>query len=208
MKDLGKAAIILGFFAISEGTWVVVNASADTARFLHVLGFAPGQMGTPIGWLAATLITVLFVYRSARLPSVRANLLKPSLLKGLAILMAVAAGILEEAVFRRMLMNYTQQQGYGVLAQVLVSAAAFGISHGVWGLFGRSLPAAVGATIATGLLGGALAIVYVLSARSVAACIASHVVIDMLIEPGLVLAALRGEMQGRQMPQPDLRSIG
>jgi hypothetical protein len=63
------------------------------------------------------------------------------------------------------------------------------------GLFGRSVSAAVGATIATGALGGALAVVYVLSARSVVACIVSHTVIDMLIEPGLVLAALRGEMK-------------
>jgi membrane protease YdiL (CAAX protease family) len=64
----------------------------------------------------------------------------------------------------------------------------------VWGLFGRSVRAARGATIATGALGAALAIVYLVAGRSLAPCIVTHFVINALIEPGLVLAACRGEM--------------
>lgn len=189
-----KAAAILAAFLLTEGAWVAVNMAADPRGFREFLGFAPGRLGTVAGWLLALAVTAAFVLRSMRLPSVRANLAKPSWLKLLALGMALAAGILEEAVFRRMLMNYLERQGFGVAPQVLSSAVAFGVSHGVWGVFGRSYAAAFAATLVTGALGGALAVVYVVSDRSVAACVAAHVLIDLCIEPGLVLAALRGEM--------------
>jgi membrane protease YdiL (CAAX protease family) len=48
--------------------------------------------------------------------------------------------------------------------------------------------------VATGMLGVALAIVFVVGGRSLAPCIAAHFLINALIEPGLVLAATRGEM--------------
>jgi membrane protease YdiL (CAAX protease family) len=195
-----RAALILAGFAVSEGAWVLVNLFPEPGPLLGYLGFAPGKLGTPLGWALALVVTVGFVVRSARLPSVRANLVRPSWLKLLAILMAIAAGILEEAFFRRMLMNWLQQGGVGVLLQVLASALAFGVAHGIWGLFGRSLRAALGATLATGALGAALALVYVAAGRSVAACVVAHVVIDFFIEPGLILAALRGEMARRPPP--------
>jgi membrane protease YdiL (CAAX protease family) len=150
----------------------------------------------------ATIVAAAFIFSSLRLPSVRANLVRPSFLKLLAILMAIAAGTLEEAIFRRMLMNYLQTEGFGVIAQIALSAVAFGVSHGIWGLFGRSKRAALGATIATTVLGGGLAIAYVVSGRSVASAIAAHVLIDVFIEPGLILAALRGEMSRRPAAKP------
>jgi uncharacterized protein len=54
--------------------------------------------------------------------------------------------------------------------------------------------AAIGATIATGVLGAAPALVYLAADRNLAPCIAAHFLINALIEPGLVLAAIRGEM--------------
>lgn len=194
-----KAAFILSIFFLAEGSWIAVNVAAGAPRFFYILGFAPGRLGPPLGWVAALIVVLAFVYRSARLPSVRENLFKPSALKLLAILMAVAAGTLEEAIFRRMLMNFMQSKNLGVAVQIAGSALAFGVSHGIWGLFGRSLSAAVGATLATSALGAALALVYILSDRSVAPCIVAHILIDVLIEPGLVLAAIRGEMRS---PRP------
>lgn len=54
---------------------------------------------------------------NVRLPSVRANLFEPSWLKPVAVGMAVAAGILEEAMVRRMLMNALQHRGAGMALQ-------------------------------------------------------------------------------------------
>ena len=195
-----KAALIMTAFILTEGAWIGVNLFPDPQRFLHIIGFAPGRLGTPEGWVVALGVAAIFIFSSLRLPSVRANLIRPSFLKLLAILMAIAAGTLEETVFRRMLMNYLQTEGLGNLPQIVLSAAAFGISHGIWGLFGRSKSAAFGATVATSALGLGLAIAYVDSARSVASAIVAHAMIDVFIEPGLILAALRGEMGGQRTP--------
>ena len=103
-------------------------------------------------------------------------------------------------MFRKWLMNYLQDRHHaGVIVQIIISGLAFGLAHGVWGLMGKSVRAAIGATVATGILGIGLAIIFVVSGRNLAPCIISHFLINLLIEPGLVLAATRGEM-GRRLP--------
>ncbi len=189
------SAWILGTIAAIEGLGVVLNFAPNPAGFMRYVGLAPGRIGAIEGWLLAGLVTVAFVWRSARLPSVRANLLRPSFLKALALALAVTAGILEEVIFRKWLMDYLSDQGIGPFLQILASGLAFGLAHGVWGLMARSLRAAASATVITGALGVALGLVYVVAGRSVAPCIAAHFLIDALIEPGLVLAATRGEMR-------------
>ena len=189
-----KALYILVGIAVTEGAWVLVNAVTNPSAFTVYLGFSTGRLGAPLGWVFAAVVTALFAAFASRLPSVRNTMFVFSGLKLIALVVAVAAGILEEVVFRKMLMNWIASLGYGDLPQVLASGVAFGAVHGVWGLFGRSLRAAAGATVATGALGAGLAIVYIAAGRSVAPCIAAHFFINALVEPGLVLAATRGEM--------------
>jgi hypothetical protein len=191
-----KAAAILAGIVLFEGFFVVWIAAPNTGNFLRWLGFLPGRhTPAPAGYLAAAIVAVLFVTLSAiRLPSVRANLLRPSGLKLLAIGVAIAAGILEEIAFRPMLMDWAQSHGAGVILQVIASGLGFGIIHGIWAFFGGKWQAGLGAITATSLLGAALAIVYLVGHRSVAPCIAAHFALDLFVEPGLVLAALRGEM--------------
>jgi len=191
------SAWILAGIAATEGTWVAINFAHSPSGFLKYAGFASGESGTFAGWALAAVVVVLFVWFSARLPSVRANLLRLSFLKALGLAVAVAAGFLEEIIFRKWLMDYLSREEIGSVLQVLASGLAFGLAHGAWGLVGRSLRAAVGATVVTGALGTALAIVYIASGRSVAPCIAAHFLINAFVEPGLVLAATRGEMGRR-----------
>ncbi|MEO6807451.1 MAG: hypothetical protein ABI286_04210 [Edaphobacter sp.] len=55
--------------------------------------------------------------------------------------------------------------------------------------------AGAGAVLATGTLdSAALAVVYPASGHSLAPCVAAHVLLTALVEPGLVLAAVAGEM--------------
>ena len=194
-----KAGFILAGFLVVEGAWVLLNLLHNPEHFLSYLGFAPGQLGAYPGWLLAALTTAVYVLWSTRLPSVRANLVRPSWLKLLALPMALAAGILEEAVFRRALMDHLQGQGWGVVLQVAASALAFGLAHGIWGVFARSWRAVLGPTVVTGVLGLLLALVYLASGRSVAACVAAHFLIDAFIEPGIALAATRGEFAQLRM---------
>jgi uncharacterized protein len=194
MTNERKSAIILSGLAITECGWVVLNLRISGWRFVRYLGFAPGLSGAVAGWVAAALVVAIFVAFALRLPSVRANLFRPSFLKLLALAVAIGAGVLEEVMFRRWTMNWLMSHGYGAVIQILGSGLLFGAAHGVWGLMGKSLRAAVGATLATGFLGSMLAVVFLLAGRSLAPCIVAHFVINLLIEPGLVLAATRGEM--------------
>jgi hypothetical protein len=194
MTNERKSAWILGAIAAIECGWVVLNLRINGWRFVRYLGFAPGLSGNVTGWIAAAVVVVIFVALAMRLPSVRANLFRPSLLKLLAIAVAIGAGILEEVVFRRWTMNWLMAHGFGVVVQVLGAGLLFGAAHGVWGLMGKSVRAAAGATLATGFLGAMLAIVFLLAGRSLAPCVTAHFLINLLIEPGLVLAATRGEM--------------
>jgi membrane protease YdiL (CAAX protease family) len=198
MTNKRKSAIILASIAAIEGAWVLLNFYVNGTRFFNYLGFAPSIGGTTLGWLLGLVISALYIAAAARLPSVRENLFRISWLKLLGIAVAISAGILEEVVFRRWLMNYLQDRHHaGVMLQIIISGLAFGLAHGVWGLMGKSVQAAIGATVATGILGIGLAIVFVASGRNLAPCIVAHFLINLLIEPGLVLAATRGEMQRR-----------
>lgn len=180
-----------------EGAWIAMNLGVNGWRFVTYLGFAEGRAGTLLGWFAAAATVAIFTAFAMRLPSVRANLFRASFLKLLALLLAITSGILEEVMFRRWTMNYVQEHGFGIVAQVIASGLLFGLLHGVWGLFGGSLRAALGATLATGFLGVMLALVFIASGRSLAPCVVAHFAINGLIEPGLVLAATRGEMNAR-----------
>ena len=171
-----------------------VNLASAGTRFWRYTGLlAPAQAGVA-GWTLGLLTSAAFSWYATKLPSVRHNLLRPSFLKGLAILVAFVAGLCEEAIFRKLLMDALQHRGFHAPVQILASAIAFGAAHAVWGLFRGSFSAATAAMIATGTLGLLLATTYVFSNRVLAPCVVSHFLINLLIEPGLVLAAVKGEM--------------
>jgi membrane protease YdiL (CAAX protease family) len=196
--DERKSAAILFAIAAIEGAWCAANVWSHPAKFMRYAGFGGAQAGV-LGWALALAVALLFIASAVRLPSVRANLFSFSRLKLLGLAVAIAAGFCEEAIFRKLLMDGLQHAGYRVAMQITVSGAAFGVAHGVWGAFRGSVAAATGATVATGLLGAALAIVYVASHRVLAPCVISHFLINALAEPGLVLAAVRGEMSRRSV---------
>src|SRR3954447_23495432 len=87
----GKAALILAAIAISEGTWVVLNIYSNPRGFFRFSGMLPFR-GILSGRIVAILVAVVFVHQLSRLPSVRANLVRPSFLKLLGIGVAVASG--------------------------------------------------------------------------------------------------------------------
>jgi CAAX protease family protein len=191
-----KSAIILAAIALSEGCWVYFNLRPSFSGFMRYTGFASNDAGA-VGWILGVIVAIGFIALAARLPSVRENLFRPSFLKLLALAVAVTAALCEECIFRKWFMDYLQHGGTGVVLQVLASSAVFGLAHGVWGFFRGSLAAGIGATLATGVLGLALGVVYVTSHRIVAPAIVAHFLINLFAEPGLVLAAVKGEMGRR-----------
>jgi hypothetical protein len=190
------AGFILAGIAVAEGWWLWASAHVHPRAFLCYTGFVEAPTAV-IGWLLAAVVFIAFTaYAASRFPSVRANLVAFSWLKLLALAVAISAGFCEETIFRKWVMDAVAGAHFGFALQIGASALTFGLLHGVWGLFRGSIGAAVGATVATGVLGAALAVVYLASARVLAPCIMAHLLINAFAEPGLVLAAVRGEMSG------------
>lgn len=115
-----------------------------------------------------------------------------STLKLLAVVAAAVAGVLEEVVFRKWVMDFLNSKGYGSVVQVLAAGVSFGLAHLVWGA--KSLAAGVIAVLSTSALGIGLGIVYLLGDRNLAPCIAAHFLVTALMEPGLIHAAVTDKL--------------
>ena len=165
-------------------------------RFLVDLGFASGPPGTLLAWFLGLVVAVFYSsYAVRNIPLVREHWRAVSLFKLLGILIAVAAALVEEAFFRRFLMDALMRAGWPAVVQVLASGLIFGLAHGFWGIMTRRVSVGVGTMIATGTLGAALGVVYVVGDRSLAPVIVSHFIVTATIQPGIMFAAFSGQMQ-------------
>lgn len=186
-------ALVLGCVTAAMGIPIGMKLAGREPGFIAGLGFVAGPRGNLRAWILAGLLAVGYAFYSVqRLPAVASHWHALTWLKALAVVAAVAAGIVEEGVFRRLVMDGLAQAGGNAVLQVAGSAVAFGLAHGTWGLLGGSLHAAIGAAAATTVLGAGLGIVYLVGGRSLAPCVAAHFLIDAVIEPGLLLSAVGG----------------
>jgi len=186
---------LLSVTAIEAGALVWSFHTASWSKVEHYIFF---PSGTPAGWALAGVVTVLYIaYAMRALSFVRTYAFVPRRwreatgLKLFVVPMALVTGLFEEMFFRRFIMDLLQHYGGGAAEQIGVSALSFGLVHGVWALFG-GFRAGLGATISTAVLGGFLAGVYILSGRSLLPCAASHIAINLILEPWLILAATSG----------------
>jgi hypothetical protein len=186
--------------AVRKTLWILVGILIAEAVpfFLTIAWSRPGAVERLYGlngwwgaWLAAIAVTAAYTGFSIRaFPLIGQRFFDLHWLKLFAIPFALVTGTMEELWFRKLLMDWAAGAGASDVVQILASAAVFGLAHGVWGLFARQWRVAVGATLATAVLGGLLAIVYLLASRNVAPCIWAHGLINLAIEPWLILAAV------------------
>ncbi len=161
--------------------------------FLHPLGFESGLTGTPASWVLGLLTAATCIaFTTTKFSLVAQTWREISFLKGLSLWAAVGAAVVEEAFFRRIVMDSVLNAGGNVVLQIIASALIFGVAHALWGIITGSVHVALTAMIATSVIGAALAVVYVVGHRSLAPCIAAHFLIDAVIQPGLVLSAVSG----------------
>ena len=178
--------IILALLIATMGSFVVSNVLSNFSRFLEYMGFIGGNSGTFLSWGLALIVVVLYCHSAASISDVRRYMFKLDSLKMLAIVAAVCAGIVEEIVFRKWLMDFLHLNGYPIAIQILCSGVLFGLLHLLWGI--KNFKAGINAAISTTILGLALAVIYWLGDRSLAPCITAHFLITALIEPGLLIA--------------------
>lgn len=185
---LSIAGIILWIPLVS----LLLNRSPG---FLRDLGFLSGPGGTPLAWILALFVAAIYAAFTIRnIPIVHQYWRALSLLKLYVVVIAVAAAIVEEAFFRRLVMDWVLAAGGGDLAQVLASGLVFGLAHGIWGIVTGRIAVGIGTVIATGTLGVALGIVYLVGGRSLAPPIVSHSLITAAIQPGIMFAAFSGQV--------------
>lgn len=144
-----------------------------------------GMRRRPKLWaLAAALIFALvYVVLTVSNPGLRPYLGIHDLLKAEAVLTAVVAGIVEEVVCRGYFMFELQRSRTPVALQILGSGVVFGLAHFNYSVYG---------VVSTLVLGSVFALIYHFGKRSLAPVIAGHALIDLIIEPALILWVLSG----------------
>lgn len=198
------AAAAFGWLARPETRLAafLVGASVSELAALVVLAWRLHRRGTSLralglgqatNWRGMALgLVVALVYSgltAAFNPAVGPNLLRLIHLKGLAVFAALVAALVEETIFRGYLMTSLNDLGRGRVTQMLVSGAAFAAAH----IYAFGSPASMLATFgATLVLGAALAVVYLVGSRSLTPVIVSHALVDMVIEPWLLLGFFTG----------------
>ena len=112
--------------------------------------------------------------------------------KLLGILPALAA-IVEEVFFRRWTMDMLMSRGVTPILQVIISGIVFGLAHYSWILARGDFKFAIPAILSTSVLGILLAIIYLVGGRNLGPCIFAHAMINLIIEPWLMLSSVSGK---------------
>jgi uncharacterized protein len=165
---------------------------------------ASDPRGTVAAWsLAAAVAAGYVLYSATRSSVIRSFAFRPAAwgpllaIRLVAIPMSFVTGFFEEMFFRKVIMDVAQHHAYSPLMQIVISAGVFGVAHAVWVIFSGKVRAIAAVIMATGIFGGLLAVVYLLGGRSVAPCVAAHIVVNLILEPWLVLTSVTGNWARR-----------
>jgi hypothetical protein len=181
---LGVASAVMLFPLVMEWT-------GREVELVQNLGFSPGERAPAAAWAAGLAFAAVYIiYAFWAVPEVWMGQQEVSWFKLVGVLAAFASGVMEEVVFRRWLMDAAMAQGVGDLGQVAISAVVFGVAHLFWHGFNFDWRFSAAAVASTTVAGAALAGIYLLGGRNLGPCIASHTLINLVVEPWLVLAAV------------------
>jgi uncharacterized protein len=198
--DRRKTGFILITFSIIMFSPFIMNLVGIKNSIFQNLGFSSDTLAPIYSWILSLILSISYIlYTFQKIPFVLKMQREISILKFIGILSAFASGLLEEVIFRRWLMNFTMSLGYGVVIQIAISGIVFGLAHSMWFLFKREIRFAISAMLSTSMLGFGLAIIYVISGRNLGPCIVAHVLINLVIEPWLMLSSVSGEWKNKNV---------
>jgi uncharacterized protein len=195
MTDRSKTALILGMTSLFMFSPLAMSLFWHPIPLFQNLGFKRESIAPPLAWILATITAIAYVLYTMRvIPFVFAKQREISWFKLLGILSAVVGGIIEEVFFRRWIMDMFMSGGFAPILQVIISGVAFGLVHASWTLLAkRDFKATLPAILSTSILGIFLAIIYLVGGRNLGPCIFAHVLINIVIEPWLMLSAVSGK---------------
>jgi membrane protease YdiL (CAAX protease family) len=147
-----------------------------------------------LAWILATISAVAYIlYTMKVIPLVLAKQKVISPFKLLGILSALVGGTVEEVFFRRWIMDVLLSRGVAPILQVIISGIVFGLAHTAWILAKGDFKFTLPAILSTSVLGIFLAILYLVGGRNLGPCIFAHVLINLIIEPWLMLSSVSGK---------------
>lgn len=195
MTDRSKTAWVLGGATLTMFSPLAMVLAGYRIPMFQNLGFARNSSASPLAWILATIVGIAYVlYTMRAIPFIASMQREVSLFKLLGILSAVVGGIVEEVFFRRWIMDMLMSRGFASIIQVAISGVAFGLAHASWTLLAkRNFKATLPAIMSTSILGISLAIIYLAGGRNLGPCIFAHVLINIVIEPWLMLSAVSGK---------------
>ena len=184
-------ASISSVLTISILYWYIGNPQ----RFIETrIGFNLDVLTDLSVWFFTMIIAFGYVgYTVFALPFVKAHLFTFTWLKVIGIWAAIVTGIVEEVLFRHVLMDYLLSIDFSSFAQIIISGVLFGLAHGAWGFLRGEVKVILPVVLATTILGCFLAWLYLYTGRSTFAPIIAHIIINIIIEPWLMLSAVSGK---------------
>jgi hypothetical protein len=207
MNDRRKTGLILGLTSLFMFSPLAISLFWRPIPLFQNLGFEMESIAPPLAWILATITVITYVlFTMKAIPLVLAKQKEISLFKLLGILAAVVGGIVEEVFFRRWIMDMLMSRDVGTILQVIFSGVVFGLAHTSWTLFARrGFKVTLPAIMSTSILGVFLAIIYLAGGRNLGPCIFAHVMINVVIEPWLMLSAVSGKWRVKQGLTADTR---
>ena len=195
MTDRSKTSLILGIATLIMFSPLAMVLIGYPIPMFENLGFQSETIAPPMAWILATIVVIVYVlYTMKAIPFVASMQREISLFKLLGILSAVVGGIVEEVFFRRWIMDMLMSGGFAPILQVVISGVAFGLAHTSWTLLAkRDFKVTLSAILSTSILGIFLAIIYLAGGRNLGPCIFAHVLINIVVEPWLMLSAVSGK---------------
>ena len=195
MTDRSKTAWILGTATLFMFSPLAMSLFWHPIPLFQNLGFERELLAPPLAWMLATILAIVYVIYTMRAITFVASMQREiSLFKLLGILTAVVGGIVEEVFFRRWIMDMLMSGGFAPIIQVVISGVAFGLAHASWTLLAkRDFKVTLPAILSTSILGIFLAIIYLVGGRNLGPCIFAHILINIIIEPWLMLSAVSGK---------------
>jgi hypothetical protein len=194
MTDRSKTALILGMTSAVMFSPLAMSLFWRPIPLFQNLGFERESFAPPLAWILATITAIAYVlYTMKVIPLVFAKQKETSLFKLLGILAALVGGIVEEVFFRRWIMDMLMSGGVTPILQVLISGIVFGLAHTTWMLVRGDFKFSLPAILSTSVLGILLAVIYIVGGRNLGPCIFAHALINIIIEPWLMLSSVSGK---------------
>jgi len=143
---------------------------------LRSLGFIRPSRWLPV--IMAIVFSLAYAGFTLMIPEVRAHATEVSAFKVWGVFVSVIGAFVEEVIFRGFILTEFQRLRSSVWVQVALSGVIFGLLHIGFGWWGMAC---------TTLMGMVLAISYLWSGRSLLAPVVGHCLINIIIEPWLLL---------------------